>query len=130
MASKYYSRKVTKDGVTFDSVKEYRRFCELSLLERAGAIADLKRQLPVNEQENAQVELIDAQRRAAEITTLLNLATKLDNETLMQQICEQLDLDYNDLKDKLPDPEENPKETQSVLDAIVTEGPDGGDMIE
>jgi len=45
MASKYYSRKVTKDGVTFDSVKEYRRFCELSLLERAGAIADLKRQV-------------------------------------------------------------------------------------
>ena len=88
------------------------------------------RELPVNEQEYAQVELIDAQRRAAEITTLLNLATKLDNETLMQQICEQLDLDYNDLKDKLPDPEENPKETQSVLDAIETEEPDGGDMIE
>jgi hypothetical protein len=48
----------------------------------------------------------------------------------MQQICEQLDLDYNDLKDKLPDPEENPKATQSVLDAIETEEPDGGDMIE
>ncbi len=45
MASKYHSRKITKDGMTFDSVKEYRRFCELSLLERAGAIADLKRQV-------------------------------------------------------------------------------------
>lgn len=88
------------------------------------------RELPVNEQENAQVELIDAQRRQTEITTLLNLATKLDNETLMQQICEQLDLDYNDLKDKLPDPEEDPKATQTVLDAIETEEPDGGDMIE
>ena len=89
-----------------------------------------ERELPVNEQENAQVELIDAQRRAAEISTLLNLASHLDNETLMQQICEQLDLDYNDLKDKLPDPEENPKETQTVLDAIETEEPDGGDVIE
>lgn len=88
------------------------------------------RELPVNEQENAQVELTDAQRRATEISTLLNLATKLDNETLMQQICEQLDLDYNDLKDKLPDPEEDPKATQTVLDAIDTEEPDGGDMIE
>lgn len=88
------------------------------------------RELPVNEQENAQVELIDAQRRQTEITTLLNLATHLDNETLMQQICEQLDLDYNDLKDKLPDPEEDPKATQTVLDAIETEEPDGGDMIE
>lgn len=89
-----------------------------------------ERELPVNEQENAQVELTDAQRRATEIGTLLNLASHLDNETLMQQICEQLDLDYNDLKDKLPDPEEDPQETQTVLDAIQTEEPDGGDMIE
>lgn len=43
--SKYHSRKVTKDGITFDSVKEYRRFCELSLLARAGAITDLQQQV-------------------------------------------------------------------------------------
>lgn len=90
------------------------------------------RELPVNEQENAQVELTDAQRRQTEISTLLNLASHLDNETLMQQICEQLDLDYNDLKDKLPDPtEENgTNAAQSVLDAIETEELDGGDLIE
>lgn len=54
MKSKYHSRKITKDGMTFDSVKEYRRFCELSLLERAGAIADLQRQV--------KFELIPSQR--------------------------------------------------------------------
>lgn len=54
MVSKYHSRKITKDGMTFDSVKEYRRFCELSLLEKAGAIADLKRQV--------KFELIPSQR--------------------------------------------------------------------
>ena len=43
--SKYGSRKITRDGITFDSLKEYRRFCELSLLEKAGAITDLKRQV-------------------------------------------------------------------------------------
>ena len=43
--SKYHSRKITKDGQTFDSLKEYRRFCELSLLEKAGAITDLQRQV-------------------------------------------------------------------------------------
>lgn len=43
--AKYHSRKVTKNGITFDSVKEYRRYCELSLLEKAGAIKDLKRQV-------------------------------------------------------------------------------------
>lgn len=44
--SKYHSRKITRDGQTFDSLKEYRRFCELSLLEKAGAITDLQRQVP------------------------------------------------------------------------------------
>lgn len=43
--SKYHSRKVTVDGVTYDSMKEYRRFKELSLLERAGAIQNLQRQV-------------------------------------------------------------------------------------
>ena len=43
--AKYHSKRVIKNGVTFDSVKEYRRFCELSLLEKAGAITDLKRQV-------------------------------------------------------------------------------------
>lgn len=43
--SKYGSRKVTVDGVTYDSMKEYRRFKELSLLERAGTIQNLQRQV-------------------------------------------------------------------------------------
>lgn len=43
--SKYRSKKVTKDGMTFDSLKEYRRFCELVLLERAGKISELRRQV-------------------------------------------------------------------------------------
>lgn len=43
--SKYRSKKITQNGITFDSHKEYRRFCELSLLERAGQITDLERQV-------------------------------------------------------------------------------------
>lgn len=43
--SKYHSRKITRDGITFDSVKEYRRYVKLSLLEKAGAITELKRQV-------------------------------------------------------------------------------------
>lgn len=45
MRTKYHSQKVTRDGMTFDSVKEYKRYQELLLLERAGAIQDLKRQV-------------------------------------------------------------------------------------
>jgi hypothetical protein len=45
MRSKYHSKKVTRDGITFDSMKECKRYSELLLLERAGAIQDLKRQV-------------------------------------------------------------------------------------
>ena len=43
--SKYHSRKATVDGIEFDSQKEARRFRELSLLERAGQITGLQRQV-------------------------------------------------------------------------------------
>lgn len=36
---------MTVGGVTFDSQREYRRFCELSRLERAGKITNLQRQV-------------------------------------------------------------------------------------
>lgn len=44
MANKYYSKKVTVNGIEFDSHKEARRYGELQLMERAGLIKDLKRQ--------------------------------------------------------------------------------------
>lgn len=57
--SKYHSKKVTIGGETFDSTKEYRRFCELKLLQRAGKIKDLQRQV--------KFVLIPAQREPDEI---------------------------------------------------------------
>ena len=51
---KYHNKKVlTPDGV-FDSIKEYNRWCELTLLQRAGKISDLQRQV--------RIELIPTQR--------------------------------------------------------------------
>lgn len=43
--SKYYNQKITVDGITFDSRKEYRRYRELCLMERAGEIDTLERQV-------------------------------------------------------------------------------------
>lgn len=43
--SKYHSRKVTVYGITFDSKREANRYCELRLLEMAGKIKELKRQV-------------------------------------------------------------------------------------
>lgn len=41
---KYKNKKVTVDGITFDSTKESKRYHELKLLERAGVITQLELQ--------------------------------------------------------------------------------------
>lgn len=43
---KYGNRKIVTDDGVFDSAKEYRRWCELVWLEKAGEIYDLQRQVP------------------------------------------------------------------------------------
>ena len=87
-------------------------------------------QVMSNAQENAQIALTEAQTRQAEITTLLNIATQLDNDTLMQLICEQLDIDYEEIKGKLPDPDEAEnaiKDAQGALNDVPVE--DGADDV-
>jgi hypothetical protein len=43
--NKLRNTKVTVNGETYDSKKEYNRWCELKILERTGFISDLKRQV-------------------------------------------------------------------------------------
>ena len=52
--SKYHNNPVVVDGERFDSVKEAERWCWLCLLQKAGVITDLRRQVPF--------ELIPAQK--------------------------------------------------------------------
>jgi SPP1 family phage portal protein len=80
-----------------------------------------------NAAENAQIAQTEAATQQMRIDTLLNLAAHLDNETLMQNICDVLEMDYNELKDKLPKPENDGLyEAQEALDSIEL---DGGDVI-
>jgi len=92
---------------------------------------NFEREVMTNAADNAQIELTDAQKQQTQINTLLMLATKLDNETLMQNICDVLDIEYNDVKDKLPPPEEvnDPYQAASALTKLPTE-PAEGDLIE
>lgn len=59
--SKYHNRKITRDGVTFDSRKEFRRYEELQLLQQAGEIKNLRRQV--------KFVLIPTQREPSKIGT-------------------------------------------------------------
>ena len=64
-------------------------------------------EIMANASENAQIELTEAQKRQAEINTLLGLADRLDNELLMELIAEQLDLDFQEIKSRLKNPDES-----------------------
>ena len=85
MKSKYRSRKIVRDGITFDSVKEYRRFCDLLLLEKAGAITDLQRQV--------EFVLIPAQREADRIGVRGGV---IKGKTIEQKCSYVADFVYNE----------------------------------
>ena len=86
-------------------------------------------EIPTNAEENARIELTKAQTRQTEINTLKNIQVDMDNETIMQLICEQLDIDYNDIKDKLPAAEETPGTDPAAAQNILTNLPTTEEVI-
>ena len=86
-----------------------------------------EREVMTNAQDNAQIELTDAQKQQIQIDTLLGLANLLDEETIIQAICEILDIDYEEIKSKLPKKEEkNTEQAEYVLNNIVPFDEGGG----
>lgn len=78
---------------------------------------DFEREVMTNAYDNANIKKVEADTRAVEINTLLNIASVIDKETIIQLICEQLDINYEDIKDKLPKSEvELNEEAQQLLE--------------
>lgn len=63
---------------------------------------DFEREVITNASDNAQIKKVEADTNAVVINTLLNIAQNFDKETILKLICEQLDINYEDIKDKLP----------------------------
>lgn len=76
---------------------------------------DFDREIITNAQENAQIDLTKAQEQQTKVTTILNTSVQLGQELTMQLICEALTLDYDDIKDKLPTPEEDPTAAAKMI---------------
>ena len=75
-----------------------------------------------NAQENAQIELTEAQRQQLVINTIMSLTNMLDDETIIQLICDELDIDYEKIKDKLQrDEEKDTADAKQLLDGVVTD---------
>ena len=85
---------------------------------------NLDREIITNEQENAQIKLAEAQEQQTRVTTILNTAAQFGNELTVKMLCDAMDLDYEEIKGKLPEPEDesaDPFKVQSALDAVVVE---------
>lgn len=82
---------------------------------------DFEREVMTNALDNASIDLTNAQRQQVEINTLLGLAGKLDDETIIQNICDILDIDYEEIKSKLPKTDEQMlNDAQGELNGVVT----------
>ena len=80
---------------------------------------EFNREIITNASDNASIKKLEADTKAVEVNLLLGLNGVLDNETVIQLICEQLDIDYNEIKDKLPTDEA--QETNSAMEVLNDE---------
>lgn len=64
-------------------------------------IVHLDRVIPTNEKDNAEIEKVKAETKQIEINVILDSATKLDDETIIKALCDILDVDYEEIKNRL-----------------------------
>ena len=80
---------------------------------------DFDREIITNASDNASIKKLEADTKAVEVNLLLGLNGVLDNETVIQLICEQLDIDFNEIKDKLPTDEA--QESMGAMEVLNNE---------
>lgn len=74
------------------------------------------RSMMTNESENIANEKVKAETKQIQINTIMNVAERIGDEKTLQLICEELDIDFDEIKDEL----EKRKETQNLIDAKKT----------
>lgn len=106
--SKYGNVKTTtSDGITHDSQKEANRWCELKMLERAGKITDLKRQV--------EFELIPAQYESVPRVSKSGKTLK-DKQVLIEKAVKYIaDFTYYDDKGKYIVEDSKGKKTKDYI---------------
>lgn len=87
------------------------------------SLSDVKieftREVMTNALDNAQIEYTKAQTKQLEVNTLLNAAAQLGEESVLESLCELLDLNLSDVKKVL---EDNSDETHNALQMLSAVG--------
>lgn len=81
------------------------------------------REVMTNAQDNAAIEKLDAEKQGQMINNILSAANALDDETVLKLICDALDIDYEDVKEKL-NKGQSDEQVKSILDNMVPEDGD------
>lgn len=84
---------------------------------------DFRREVMANALDNAQIELTEAQKQQAQVNTLMTLADVLDDETLLENICDVLELDYKTIRGRT---KSDDGAADVVLDDVPAEEDDAG----
>ena len=89
---------------------------------------EFEREVMTNALDNAQIAQVEAQTEQVKVNTILAAAMNLGDEVSLEQICIALDLDYEEIKDKVP---ETPEQSVTNAANILTEDePDDMEMMD
>ena len=80
------------------------------------------REVMTNASDNALIDQTKATTRQIEINTLLNLAASIDNETIIRNICDLMEWDYEQIKDRLPKDETDIRDIEETINSLEVEG--------
>ena len=84
---------------------------------------DFTREVMTNALDNAQIEQIEANTKQTTINTLMTIAEKIDDKTLLKKLCDVLDIDINEVKP----PEDEIKEAYEDIDKVDTNDEQGAE---
>ncbi len=75
--------------------------------------------VPTNEQENVQNAKMEAETQQMRINTILNIAANVGDEQTLKAICDEMDWDFDELKDQLE--QNDPEDALATLEGVVTD---------
>ena len=87
---------------------------------------EFTRDVMTNETENIANDLVKAQIKQTEINTILNIDAQIGDEEALKAICDVMDLDYEEIKNKAPkleDLEADLNGAMATLEGVVTDEP-------
>lgn len=82
-------------------------------------------EIMTNETENIANEKVKAETKQIEVNTILNVAANIGDEATLKEICEVLDLDFEELKGQVEkmQEEQNTADAKAMLEGVVTDEP-------